>query len=368
MIDRLDKQRHGSKTIHLKPVGSRLAVFAPFNPYQFNPISGPMCAQDIATSDAGRPAPQPRNAVEVLGRDFVFPNAIADMPARLSDIEGLRIGFFTTNDGVRLAWWEAGSGPPLVFVPGWSANGAEFVYLLHLLSRERRVIVLDQRNQGLSDKVDHGCRIARLSMDLREFAERLGLRSTDYCGWSMGASVIWSMIDLFGCQGIRKVAFVDEPISIVAHEGWSEREKRDAGSIAAGPDAVVAMMGAPLPHNPPSDAQALPARFMLRASPFFANAEALAEAVVRNDAARMILVMYNHAAGDWRDVLLHKIRVPVAFFTGDWSANVPSQRWAHAAIPGSRLFVYGKEDEGDHFLMLKNPLKFCADLAAFLDQ
>ena len=29
--------------------------------------------------------------------------------------------------------------------------------------------------------------VARFSMDLKEFADHLGLKSADYCGWSMGA-------------------------------------------------------------------------------------------------------------------------------------------------------------------------------------
>jgi len=38
----------------------------------------------------------------------------------------------------------------------------------------------------------------------------------------------------------------------------------------------------------------------------------------------------------------------------------------HAQIPGSRLSVYGKEEQGDHFLMFKNPMRFTSDLRAFL--
>ena len=60
--------------------------------------------------------------------------------------------------------------------------------------------------------------------------------------------------------------------------------------------------------------------------------------------------------------------MPVAIFTGEYSANVPSQRWMASVIPQSKLFVYSKKEEGDHFLMFKNPIKFTADLQAFLEQ
>ncbi|SEJ60875.1 alpha/beta hydrolase fold [Azotobacter beijerinckii] len=91
-------------------------------------------------------------------------------------------------------------GRPVIFIPGWSANGAEYINVMYLLSRHYRVIVLDPRNQGLSQNVDYGNRIARHSMDLKELTEHLKIDSADYCGWSMGASILWSYIDLFSSK------------------------------------------------------------------------------------------------------------------------------------------------------------------------
>lgn len=175
------------------------------------------------------------SALSVLGKDYTFPNKIEGVPAKLSDFKGLEINTFETNDGVKLAYWEAGSGTPLIFIPGWSANGAEFINVMYLLSKHYHVYVLDPRNQGLSQRVDFGTRISRFSMDLKEFADHLGLKSADYCGWSMGASVLWSYIDLFGTKGIRKVVFVDETISIYSHADWSEQERLDAGGMTTSP-------------------------------------------------------------------------------------------------------------------------------------
>jgi len=172
-------------------------------------------------------------AMEVLGKDFVFPNKIAGLPEKLSDFKDLRINTFTTNDGVKLTYWEAGSGKPLIFIPGASANGAEYVNVMYLLSKNYHVYVLDPRNHGLSQKVDYGMRISRFAMDLKELNDHLGIKSADYCGWSMGASVIWSYIDLFGTKGINKAVFIDEPISIYAHSDWSEKERQDAASITS---------------------------------------------------------------------------------------------------------------------------------------
>jgi pimeloyl-ACP methyl ester carboxylesterase len=71
-------------------------------------------------------------------------------------------------------------------------------------------------------------------------------------------------------------------------------------------------------------------------------------------------------SNDWRDVIRHKINVPVAIFSGEESNNLPSQRWATSMIPHATLFSYSSAEQGDHFLMFKNPVKFTDDLRSFL--
>ena len=76
-------------------------------------------------------------ATQVLGNDYVFPNRIEGLPHKLSDFKDLQINRFKTSDGVELAYWEAGQGEPLIFVPGWSANGAEYIKTGSLSRGER---------------------------------------------------------------------------------------------------------------------------------------------------------------------------------------------------------------------------------------
>ena len=78
-------------------------------------------------------------------------------------------GWFTTNDGVKLHYLEAGSGKPLVMVPGWSQSAMEFKYQLTGLSDKYHVYALDMRGHGESAKPSHGYRIQRLSADVHDF-------------------------------------------------------------------------------------------------------------------------------------------------------------------------------------------------------
>lgn len=307
-------------------------------------------------------------AIEVLGKDFVFPNPIEGMPGKLSDFAGLEINTYKTSDGVTLSYWEAGHGNPVIFIPGWSANGAEYINVLYLLANKYRVIVLDPRNQGLSDKVNYGSRIARFGADLKELIDHLGIQKADLCGWSMGASIIWSYIDLFGTESIRKAVFVDEPVSIYSHSDWSEQERLNAGGTTTNAEQMVAGMVKGSPLNTLITDLKPWQRFQLKDSPYFVNSESFARDVIQTDPEAIQRVLFDHIMNDWRDVITHKINIPVAIFSGEQSNNLPSQQWAVSVIPDATLYSYTSAEQGDHFLMFKNPIRFTNDLAAFLER
>jgi len=85
-------------------------------------------------------------------------------------------------------------------------------------------------------------------------------------------------------------------------------------------------------------------------------------------AQNMSLVLFDHVTNDWRDVIRRKLNIPTAIFSGDYSNNLPSQRWMKSIIKNSVLYTYTKGEQGDHFLMFKNPIKFTNDLRSFLEQ
>lgn len=308
------------------------------------------------------------DAVTALGRDFTFPNKIEGLPKKLSDFKGLQINEFTTSDGVKLSYWEAGSGEPLIFIPGWSANGAEYVNVMYLLSKQYHVYVLDPRNQGLSQNVEYGNRLSRYAVDLKEFTDHINAKTVNLCGWSMGASVIWSYIDLFGTKNIKRLVFIDEPVSIYTHSDWSEKERQETGGMTTSPERMIAAFTQGVATNNQIVDMAAMERYMVMDSKYFQNSEAFSREFIKNDPKFLSLVLFDHATNDWRDVILHKIDVPTAIFTGEYSHNVPSQKWIHSVIPGSELFVYKKEEQGDHFLAFKTPLRFTQDLVAFFNK
>lgn len=307
-------------------------------------------------------------AIDVLGKDFSFPNKIDGMPATLSEFSGLKINYFTTSDEVKLAYWEAGKGKPLIIVPGWSSNGAELIDVIYLLSQHYHVYVLDVRNQGLSQHVDYGVRISRYAIDVDELAAHLKLKQAYYMGWSMGAAVLWSYVDLFGSQSISKAVFIDEPVSIYSHDNWSEKERLDAGGMTSSPERMIsAFTEGAAASNLIVDTKLLE-RSMENSSIYYQNSQAFTREFIKNNPQQLAKVLFDHITNDWRDVIQHKIDIPTAIFTGEYSNNLPSQQWMHSVIPNSTLYVYTKEEFGDHFLATKNPVKFAGDVHEFLQK
>ena len=309
-----------------------------------------------------------RSALQHFGRDYDFRNAIPGLPRKLSDVEGLEIGSFRTNDGVSLTYWTAGHGKPLVFIPGWSSNGAEYINLIHLLKDEYAVYVLDQRNHGLSDKVAFGNRISRLAADVNDFLNALHIDEAHVCGWSMGCSVIWSYIDLYGIDKFGKLVFIDEAPSIYCHSDWTEQERIRAGAFTTSAETMISMFCRKEPfHRLVVDTDVFDF-YKADGVPAFENSHLFAEECVPPDMDALGHILFDHIKNDWRDVLCNKITRPTLVISGENSNWVESQRWIAETVPDGRIIVYGKNDHGDHFLHLKAPQKFAEYLKAFLSE
>ena len=77
-------------------------------------------------------------------------------------------------------------------------------------------------------------------------------------------------------------------------------------------------------------------------------------------------MLFDHILNDWRDVILHKIDRPTLVFSGEHSDWVESQRWIASTVPDGRAIIYEKDEHGDHFLHLTDPVRFSGEVATFL--
>jgi non-heme chloroperoxidase len=144
-------------------------------------------------------------------------------------LKGFKEGFFTTSDGITLRFIHKGEGKPLVVIPGWSGRADKFSLNLPALSEKYAIYALEGRGHGGSDIPEHGYRLSRMAMDVREFFLSLDKPKAYFMGHSMGCSVLWCYIDLFGQDSIEKLILIDQAPFLLANPADDEAAVRSYG-------------------------------------------------------------------------------------------------------------------------------------------
>jgi len=269
---------------------------------------------------------------------------------------------FTTTDGVRLHYLEAGQGRPLVLLPGWTQPAAGFSAQLAGLSDACRCLALDFRGHGESERPTYGYRVSRLARDCLDFLDHLGLEDAVLLGHSAGCVVIWSFIDLFGEDRVRGLVLCDEPIAFIRRPGWSEAQCRQYGASAQGDEALAQATAIAGPGGEHVLRDFLTREF----TPDFPTSEIarVIEGSLRmpRGAAADLMLSVMHA--DYRD-LLPRIRRPALCIGGARSHLAPeAMPWIASRIPTARLVMI----DARHFVHLESPGPFNAAVRGFLEQ
>ena len=141
--------------------------------------------------------------------------------------------FFKTSDGVRIHFLEAGSGRPVVFIPGWTMPAWIWQKQIDEFSKNYHVIAVDPRSQGESDKPDYGHLPETRARDYKELVDHLGLKQPVFVGWSMACGELLKYIDLFGTGNLAGLVIVEGFVSdkasamFVPLSGWMNMLQQD---------------------------------------------------------------------------------------------------------------------------------------------
>jgi non-heme chloroperoxidase len=137
-------------------------------------------------------------------------NAGAQAAVFQADSLGLRDGWFRTSDGVRLHYLVGGSGRTVVFVPGWTMPAEIWAPQLRHFRQLCRVVALDPRSQGQSEKPSEGNFVERRAVDIRELLDHLGDEFPVLVGWSLGVHEILQLVEQSGTQRLAGLVLVDD--------------------------------------------------------------------------------------------------------------------------------------------------------------
>ena len=162
--------------------------------------------------------------------------------AQAADAQTMKSSFFKTSDGIRIHYLEAGSGRPIVFIPGWTMPAWIWQKQIDEFSKHSHVIAVDPRSQGESDKPPYGHLPETRARDYKELVDQLGLKKPVLVGWSMACGELIKYVEQFGDDNIAGLVLVDgyvtdkpgdlfAPISGWMNEVQQDRQKQADGFV-----------------------------------------------------------------------------------------------------------------------------------------
>jgi non-heme chloroperoxidase len=140
---------------------------------------------------------------------------------------------FKTSDGISIHYLEAGSGHPIVFIPGWTMPAWIWQKQIDEFSKKYQVIAVDPRSQGESDKPPFGHLPETRARDYKELVDQLGLKHPVLVGWSMACGELIKYAEQFGADNIAGIVLVDGFITdkpsdlFVPLSGWMNQLQQD---------------------------------------------------------------------------------------------------------------------------------------------
>jgi non-heme chloroperoxidase len=171
-----------------------------------------------------------RHAAAILLSIFLTPALIAQSP---------KSDFFRTSDGIRIHYLEAGTGPAIVFVPGWTMPAWIWQKQIDAFSSKDHVVAVDPRSQGESDRPSYGHLPETRARDYKELVDHLGLKQPMLVGWSMACGELLEYVKQFGTANVGSLVLVDgfiadkpSPEMFYGLSGWMNTLQQDRAKHA----------------------------------------------------------------------------------------------------------------------------------------
>lgn len=128
---------------------------------------------------------------------------------------------FKTSDNVELFYTDTqGDKPAVLCLPGLGGSHVLWDLVIDRMRDKYRVLVLDPRNQGLSQRTEKGERISRHAIDVYEFLQAMNLDNVIGIGNSMGAGTLMAYLSLYGGKKFKAMVDLDQSPKMIADASW----------------------------------------------------------------------------------------------------------------------------------------------------
>lgn len=114
------------------------------------------------------------------------------------------------SDGVKIYYEVRGKGKQtILFSHGLMSSHLKIKKFIDEFENDYKIVCYDQRGHEASDRTYKHMNIQRLGQDMNELIEYLDLKDIFVIGHSMGAGTIFSYVNQFGCDKLKKIVAVD---------------------------------------------------------------------------------------------------------------------------------------------------------------
>ena len=97
-------------------------------------------------------------------------------------------------EGVKICYEIFGEGYPLFLIHGFGAKKESWIAQVPELSKHFKVIRLDNRGAGKSDRPETEYTMEIFADDIKNLMDHLGIEKANVCGWSLGGMIVQNFV------------------------------------------------------------------------------------------------------------------------------------------------------------------------------
>lgn len=258
---------------------------------------------------------------------------------------------YAQNGAVKIFYDSYGEGTPIVFLHPWSTNGYIWYYQIFPFARTNKVVVVDHRGHGRSDKPANGYSIQEHASDVRAVLDAAGIAKAILVGNSIGGMIAMQfnldnpdrvLANLILSSGTA----MSESMPKEAHDAFRKDPETSFGALIEG------TVSAKSKRERPEIAEIMKSQFAAQSNfPRHVFESAMADP---------------NGVFNWNiKNRLSSIRKPTLVISGeeDQATAPAANKFLADNIPGAKFMVV--KDVG-HFYQLEKPMEFNATLKEFI--